>query len=172
MMVVVDTNVAVVANRRSEQASANCVRMCEQRLRRITRGTDRLVLDDQRRIIREYQHNLRTEGQRGIGDNFFIWVLTNWKNPRRCRLVTITQVGNNETDFQEFPSDPALQGFDPSDRKFVAVALAHLQCPPILQAVDSKWWDMKEALERNNVQVEFLCPYDMQRLQTSHKGKR
>src|SRR5262249_4906186 len=130
------------------------------------------VLDDQWRIIREYRSNLRSEGQPGIGDALLKWVLTNWKNPKRCQLVTITQVGDNETDFLEFPSEPALQGFDPSDRKFVAVALAHAQRPPILQAVDSKWWDMKEALERNNVKVEFLCPYDMQRLQTSNRGKR
>ena len=172
MIVVVDTNVAVVANGRSEQASADCERMCGQRLQKITKGPDRLVLDDQRRIIREYQNNLRSEGQPGIGDAFLKWVLTNWRNPKQCQLVTITQVGGNETDFRGLPSHPALQGFDPSDRKFVAVALAHSQRPPILQAVDSKWWDMQEALECNNVQVEFLCPYDMQRLQTSHKGKR
>ena len=172
MMVVVDTDVAVVANRRSEQASADCVRMCVQRLERITKETDQLVLDDQWRIIREYQNNLRSEGQPGVGDAFLKWVLTNWKNPKRCQLVTITQVGNNETDFREFPSDPALKGFDRSDRKFVAVALAHSQHPPILQAVDSKWWKVKEALERNSVKVEFLCPHDMQRLQTSKRKRQ
>jgi hypothetical protein len=171
MMVVVDTNVAVVANGRSEQASADCERMCIQRIQRITKRTDKLVLDDQWRIIREYQNHLRPEGQRGVGDAFLMWVLTNRKNPKRCQLVTITQVGDNETDFREFPSDPALQGFDPADRKFVAVVLAHSQHPPILQAVDSKWWDVKEPLERNSVKVEFLCPHDIQRFQTS-QGKR
>src|SRR5262245_23756357 len=125
MVVVVDTNVAVVANGRSVQASAGCVYMCVQRLQKITRGTDKLVLDSQWRIIREYQNHeyqnhLRSEGQPGVGDAFLKWVLTNWRNPKRCQLVTITQVGTSETDFREFPSAPALQDFDPSDRKFVA----------------------------------------------------
>ena len=164
MRVVIDTNVAVVANRRSEQASPECVRSCLQRLQMITQETDKLVLDNQRHIIREYQANLRSDGQPGVRDAFLKWVLTNWKNKKRCELVMITQVGTDETDFREFPTDPALKGFDRSDRKFVAVALAHSQRPPILQAVDSKWWNFKEALGRYDVKVDFLCPQDLQRL--------
>jgi len=170
MMVVVDTNVAVVANGRSKQALPNCVLSYVQRLQRIKEETDTLVLDDQRRIIREYQDNLRSEGQPGIGDAFLKWVLTNWKNSKRCELITLTQVGDDETDFQEFPSDLTLRSFDRSDRKFVAVALAHARHPSILQAVDSKWWGFKDALSRNGVNVEFLCPRDIQRLHVQ-KGK-
>ena len=50
-MVVVDTNVAVVANRDSQQASPNCEKACIDRLERIIRGEDKLVLDDQREIL-------------------------------------------------------------------------------------------------------------------------
>ena len=47
--------------------------------------------------------------------------------------------------------------FDPADRKFIAVALAHPEKPPILQAVDSQWWDFRDAFRRNGVIVEFIC---------------
>ena len=47
---VVDTNVAVVANGKSEQASQTCVQDCAVRLQELTR-CGRLVLDDTRLII-------------------------------------------------------------------------------------------------------------------------
>ncbi len=96
-----------------------------------------------------------------IGDAFLRWVLTNQANPNRCRQVPLTPSGSGY-DFEEFPSHPGLAQFDPSDRKFVAVAAA---CPggpaPILQAADSKWWGWKEALEDCGVFVDFLCPQEI-----------
>jgi hypothetical protein len=89
-------------------------------------GEVKLVLDDMWRIIGEYMQNLRRSGEPGVGDAFLRWVLTNKDNPQRCDLVTITPV---ENDFREFPADAALSDFDPSDRKFIAVALAHPQKP-------------------------------------------
>ena len=161
MSVVVDTNVPVVANGRSRQASGTCVRACIQRLRSITEDIEPLVLDAGWRILREYRKGLRSEGQPGVGDEFLKWVLTNHANPRRCDLVLITHIGPGDSDFAEFPTDPDLAGFDPSDRKFVAVALAHPQRPPVLNAVDRDWWDYREALERNGVTVDFLCPLEV-----------
>ncbi len=164
MTVVVDTNVAVVANDGSEQASPDCVITCIERIQQITSGKMKLVLDDNWKIIGEYQDNLNSSGQPGVGDAFLKWVLTNWLNPERCDLVMITPIDNLENEFREFPTDPALNDFDPSDRKFIAVARAHSENPPILQAVDSKWWGFKDALHRNGVTVEFICEDDIQRL--------
>jgi hypothetical protein len=48
-----------------------------------------------------------------------------------------------------------------ADHKFVAVALAGPQPAAILNAVDGDWWEHHEALERNGVRVEFLCPGEM-----------
>ncbi|GIV75830.1 MAG: hypothetical protein KatS3mg050_0224 [Litorilinea sp.] len=45
-----------------------------------------------------------------------------------------------------------------SVRKFVAVALVHGGNPPILNAVDSDWWDYREPLTAAGVRIEFLCP--------------
>ena len=165
MTVIVDTNVAVVANGRAEQASEECVETCIDRLLQINSGEVKLALDDQRRIIQEYRQNLSPDGQPGIGDVFLKWVETNWANPQRCDLVPITPVGNSENDFEEFPTDPELNDFDPDDRKFIAVALVHPEKPPILQAVDSRWLDFRDALRQNSVTVEFICKDDIQRLQ-------
>jgi hypothetical protein len=61
----------------------------------------------------------------------------------------------------QFPNDERLVGFDRSDHKFVAVALAHPERPPILNAVDADWWYYREELARHGIRVEFLCPNAM-----------
>ena len=162
MAVIVDTNVAVVANGQSPQASSNCIDTCINRLERIIRGEEKLALDSGWIILGEYLRNLRSSGEPGTGDRLLRWVLAN--KDRLCDLVPITPVDGSENVFEEFPDDPALDGFDPDDRKFIAVALAHPERPPILQAVDSQWWDFRDALRENGVTVAFICEDDIQRL--------
>ena len=43
----------------------------------------------------------------------------------------ITPVDGSEINFEEFPDDSGLADFDPDDRKFIAVACAHEDNPPI-----------------------------------------
>ena len=160
-MVVVDTNVVVVANGRSEQASTDCVDTCGEKLEEIMRGEVKLVLDNRWIILREYMQNLQSNGA-DVGDRFLGWILAN--KDTQCDLVSITPIDGSENEFEELPDDPALEGFDPDDRKFIAVAVAHLENPPILQAVDSQWWDFREALQENGVIVAFICEDDIQRL--------
>ena len=161
MAVIVDTNVVVVANGRSEQASSDCVETCGDRLEEIMRGEEKLGLDNRWIILREYMQNLRSNGA-DVGDRFLGWVLAN--RDERCDLISITPINGSENEFEEFPDDPALEDFDPDDRKFIAVALAHPEKPAILQAVDSQWWDFCDAFRRNGVTVEFICEADIQRL--------
>ena len=156
MRVVVDTNVPLVANRRAEQASQQCILACTQRIRDIAAGRNVLVLDDGWHILREYQNRLRSDGQPGPGDAFLKWVLTNRANPQRCEIVHITPV-DDDRRYLEFPSDPDLDGFHQDDRKFVAVAIAHQEHPPVLNAVDSDWWEYRRALSNHGVRVDFVC---------------
>ena len=162
MALIVDTNVAIVANGQSPQASSSCVDTCINRLEGIVRGEEKLVLDNGWIILGEYLRNLRSSGEPGAGDSFLRWILMN--KDERCDLVAITPVNDSENEFEEFPDDPALERFDPDDRKFIAVALAHPERPPILQAVDSKWLNFRDAFHRNGVTVEFICEDDVQRL--------
>jgi hypothetical protein len=69
---------------------------------------------------------------------------------------------HSERGFEEYPDDPDIAAFDPSDHKFVAVALAGPQPAVVLNAVDTDWWEHRAALTRNKVNIEFLCPDAMQ----------
>jgi hypothetical protein len=154
---VVDTNVLVVANQKNEQAGAGCVLACVDALERIQKR-GRLVLDDAMLIFEEYRSYGSFSGQPGVGDAFFKWVHDNRYNDRYCERVPLTPSTDTSREFEEFPAAPELNGFDRSDRKFVAVALASAYSPPVLNAVDSDWWDYYKALRRNGVKVRFLCP--------------
>jgi hypothetical protein len=153
---VIDTNVAVVASRRAPQAKPACILACVDALEEIARE-GKVILDDRYRILHEYMKNLSLSGQPGLGDAFFKWVWQNQGNIERCERVAIHQRGSGAEDYSEFPTDPSLHDFDPSDRKFVAVALGSKNSPEILNAVDPDWWEHRLALKRCGVRLRFLC---------------
>lgn len=155
--ILMDTNVAVVANGKADQASDQCKKTCIGTLQDL-REDRCLLLDDWGLILDEYRRHLSPSGQPGPGDAFFKWLWSNQANPEHCRQVAVTPIRNDRRSFEEFPDDPALAGFDPSDRKFVAVSIASGERAPILNAVDSDWWNFREALARHGVEVRFLCP--------------
>jgi len=161
---VIDTNVLVVANNReSPQASPQCVTSCSNWLQSHERSGI-TVIDDKYLILREYiryyekiyanKVNYKKVSQYS-GDDFIKWILLNQGNPQRCQQVSITQISEHE--FEEFPKSASLQNFDPSDRKFVAVALTHPQRPAIAIAVDSDWYIHKDPLSEHGIEIEFLC---------------
>ena len=156
---IVDTNVMVVANGRNGGSHA-CARNCARALLSIKHfGT--IVIDDGDRILSEYRANCSLAGQQGMGDSFIRWVHDNRGRGELVQVVALTQREGGD-DFVEFPDHPELAEFDPADRKFVAVAYAHQDKPPILQASDSKWWGWKDALMSSRITVEFLCPDEIQ----------
>lgn len=154
--VVIDTNVGVVANGMYPKAGLDCVESCITALDDARRRV--VLVDDGFHIFREYRRHLSGSGQPGAGDAFFKWLWDNQGNRKYCRQVTITPVADTDGDFDEFPDDPALTGFDRSDRKFVAVALASGASPSILNASDGDWWTFRGPLANHGVQVTFLCP--------------
>ena len=154
MITIVDTNVPVTANGYSGQASSACVYACILRLETLTES-GKIVLDTQWQVLHEYQANLDASGQSGPGDRFLHWVLRNRGNPECCKQYSIDEI-EGERGFRQFPDDPALSTFDPADRKFAALAV--VSGAPVWNAVDPGWWEYREALQRNGIQVEFLCP--------------
>ncbi len=151
---IVDTNVLLVASKKAPQASLTCVLTCIKYLQNL-KESGILVIDSNRLIIREYENKNSRSGQPNVGDAFLKWVLTH-QATERCEQVPITQI--TENDFAEFPRSPDLEKFDPSDRKFVAVALTHHAKPAIANAVDSDWRNYEEALANHGVSLNFLCP--------------
>jgi hypothetical protein len=153
---VVDTNVVAAADGKAS-CTADCTRASLNAVRQITQRGSRLAIDDAWRIISEYRMNLNYPGQPGIARAFLKWVLINQGNRKRCVRVPITSTGSDSEDFAEFPKHRDLASFDPSDRKFVAVAARHPEHPPILQATDTKWWGWNKALSECEIEVRFLC---------------
>ena len=154
---VVDANVPIVASDRSSHADATCVLACVRALSDIQQS-GMIVLDDEMMILREYMTHLNMRGQPGVGDAFFKWVWENQAVPSRCEQVTLVRTTDDPEGFSAFPRDPSLSAFDPSDRKYVAVALASHNSPTVLNAVDTDWWQHRETLAKHGVQIEFLCP--------------
>ena len=161
--IVLDTNVAVVANGIAEQASQACISTCTVKLLRIA-GTEGylLLLDDKHLILSEYQKKLNFSGQPGPGDAFFKWLWERQADERHCLRVPVTP--HEARGFEEFPDDPDLASFDRGDRKFVAVALASGGKPQVLNASDRRsWWSYREPLQKHGIDVVFLCPDLMDR---------
>jgi hypothetical protein len=154
MRAVVDTNVAVTANGKSPQASLLCRKVCIERILQLEQN-GKIVLDDSWLVLREYKDNLSESGQPGVGDNFLLWVLQNWKNPNASELHTLARDMDHPEDLLAFPVDPDLVDFDRNDRKFAALAI--VSDAPVWNAVDPDWWEFHAALQRNGIQVEFLC---------------
>lgn len=157
---IVDTNVPIVANENSQQASPECVTACIEMLETVVENTT--SIDDGMLVLTEYMNNLSLAGQPGAGDFFMKWIHENQAVNDRVERVSITPTNTDSPSFEEFPDDPDLANFDLSDRKFVAVARESELDPVVLNAVDSDWWDDRIALKNNGVQVQFLCPEQFQ----------
>lgn len=154
---VIDTNVATTANGMNDGAPIDCVAASAHALQSVMQG-GHVFVDAGGRITAEYRGNLRAKGEPGPGDAFLKWLLTHeWAGDRVTR-VPITAKDDDEEDFAELPEPPSGTIYDRSDRKFLAVAAASPEHPPILQAFDSKWWGWQTALAKARVTVHFLCP--------------
>lgn len=148
--VVVDTNVAIVANGRGIHADLACQAACVDRLRAIV-ASETVVLDELGAIFEEYRKNLRWAGAPGMGDAFFKHVFNHQYQPKRCLRVPLTP-STEDRGFKELPPN----SFDPSDRKFLAVAV--VAGAAILNATDSDWVEDAALLSKLAVEVHQLCP--------------
>ncbi len=156
--VVIDTNVLIVANGgdgKSATMSSKCEKNCIDRLERV-KASETPVVDAGWLIFNEYNQKCSTKGAPTPGNTFLKWML---QKTERFEAVNITALNHPEdTIFEEFPNDPDLENaFDPADRKFVAVANAHPDKPPILEAADSKWLGWEEPLAKKGIRVDFVC---------------
>lgn len=155
---VIDTNVLLVANGSHQDASDDCMKACiELLISQQEYGVT--VIDDQFHLLTEYQKKTYPNQPRGVGDTFLKWLLRHKTNPARVNMVSITETMPD--CFDEFPDKALSAKFDPPDRKFVAVANAHPEKPPVLQAADCKWLDWWPELADLGITVEFICPDDV-----------
>lgn len=153
---IVDTNVLATANGHHGGAPADCVADCAARLQAIMEQ-GHVVIDDGWRMLGQYKDNV--EGP-GAGYEFLQWLYQNRCNQERCTEVAITAKPHDPDDFDEVPAPldlPAGVQIDPKDRMFLAVAAAHSDHPPIVQATDGKWIGWESALQVHAVEIEWVC---------------
>lgn len=158
MKAVIDTNVLLVAEGKHNNVTDDCLENCVKALKLI-KDKGVVVIDDEFRILCEYQNKLDNTSKKMPGSAFLKWLLQNKKNKRKVHVVSITEL--EQDIFNEFPDMTLQYRFDPPDRKFVAVAAAHPHMPPVWQAVDCKWLNWWEELLCYGVEVKFCCPIDI-----------
>lgn len=154
-VVIVDTNVLVVAAERQEDSwSAADVALCSEALLDIAEGRCSVAIDSSGLIIDEYVQQLGYSGMPMLGQLVAKHLHDRMFDATVCERIDIDI---DSDGVATLPDDPGLVGFDPSDRKFAAVALAHPHHPPVWNAVDTDWWLYRDALARVGVSIRFLC---------------
>lgn len=156
---VVDTNVAIVANGDEENSSfdQSCRSACVRKLREVMKSGV-IVIDKKGEIISEYRKRLkydrrsRRRREVSVGDVFFRHLWDHLYEPSRVRRVSITPSRDDRRSFEELPRNK----LDPSDRKFLAVAV--VAKGSIVNATDSDWSEQAALTERLGVKVIQLCP--------------
>ena len=61
----------------------------------------------------------------------------------------------DDGEFLDLPQALIDVNFDPSDRKFAA--LAKRENAPVINATDSDWLNHRDVIERTGIRVKFLC---------------
>jgi hypothetical protein len=154
----VDTNVAVVANGRPDPQdqrppSIPCRIAAVTFLTELVKnGT--VLLDDEGAIQAEYRNHLNPSGAPGVGDRFYQEVLHS--APKVVERVGLPR--RHDGEYEDLPQALIDVGFDPSDRKFAALACK--EGVPVQNATDSDWIEHANTLANAGVQVENLCGCD------------
>jgi len=173
--IILDTNVPVKAS----VSPATCPpdelemqRACMEYIGELVQNQNKkLVLDLDYEILKEYRNNVYKNSS--MGKIFFTW-LNNYLGtilPEDCLKLE----KNADGQYKDYPYDEATKDFDESDKKFVALANAHADKPPIIEAADGKWLGYEAAFAKYGIHIEFLDRNYAQRMYEQkilNKGSR
>lgn len=156
---VVDTNVAIVANGQQDRLdprppSITC------RIAAVTFLSNLVIngiilLDTDHAIQEEYRRHLNPRGAPGVGDRFYLEVLHS--SPNLVERVNLPKRPDGE--YEDLPQSLIDAGFDPSDRKFAALACK--EGVTVHNATDSDWIEHSTTLACEGIQVNNLCGWDV-----------
>ncbi len=150
-LVVVDTNVGIAANGDAD-VDPTCQLACVDRLEHAMKNGV-VAVDDRGHIFEEYRTHFSFAGGPGMGDVFFKHVHDRQHRGARVRRFPITPLSDDSRGFEELPENT----LDPSDRKFLAVAVVARAV--VVNATDSDWGEAGDLLQNLGVDVEELCPH-------------
>lgn len=151
-MKVIETNVAISANGKNTHASLECQLACVTFLSKVVARKEPIAIDELGLILEEYAKYLNYSGQPEVGDEFFKYLNDHQYYSDQVLRVQITPNNEPERGFDELP----INSMDPSDRKFLVVAL--VSKGRVVNALDSDWHENIEAINEMGVQVAQLCP--------------
>jgi len=153
MSVVIDANVLATADGLADQASGSCITDSVDVI--LAARDDSVILDADGEVLRQYKRCYRASSPPSVAQEFLIYILNNeYVEPKVHRINAELNV---DRGYEDFPIDPALDGFDRDDRVYVAVALASGLTPPIQNATDRDWWEFREPLGAAGIEVNFIC---------------
>lgn len=156
---VIDTNVAIVANRRNTHASFACQLACIEFLQQYK--DLHIAIDELGLLIDEYANKLNPSGRPGIGDAFFKYLRNYQYSSDKIHRVRITPIADEKRSFAELPENQV----DKSDRKLLATAV--VAKATIVNATDSDWNEQKQLLRKLAIEIKQLCPESS--LDSTHK---
>ncbi|MEX6501700.1 hypothetical protein [Pseudomonas zhanjiangensis] len=151
-MSIIETNVAIAANGRHTHACFECQLACVELLEGLVSRKRRITIDSNGLMLDEYAKYLYHSGQPDVGDEFFKYLHDNQYIDERVQRVSINQNSDEKTGFDELPPN----SMDPSDRKFLAVAIVSGEI--IYNALDSDWHEHIEEIEAMGVAIVQICP--------------
>lgn len=160
MKCIIDTNVPLKASNInvSDKLDARCSYACLRFIQSIMNSNNTIiVLDSAGEILKEYNTNFQSNGQDTVATIFLKWIHRNLTLREKSQVEQQYLTVTGDREYTEFPKSPSLNGFDRSDRKFIAVANAHPEHPQIVEGSDSLWWRFKDALEELGIHIYFLC---------------
>jgi hypothetical protein len=147
---VVDTNVWASIDKipPANATEAACVKACFEWGKQFSEaGEDyKIAVDMAWKILTEYRGQIK---KGGLAEQYLNRILS--QPVTRIEFAQIEFDENGHAILEENIMD------DPSDRKFVAVALTFDPIPPILNAMDSDWAKSAEKLAKAGIVVEELC---------------
>lgn len=151
---VVDTNVWIMAHKSKDlhttPIEVDCAIKCVSWLTGYFDDPEhKLVADLQWKILDEYWTHLKQE------QSLASQILANLQQSGRIHWANILFDRDGQA---VLPSELGLDEFDPSDKKFIAAALACDPHPPIYNAVDSDWQKHAAAIKAAGITVVELCP--------------
>lgn len=155
---VVDTNVAIVANGRSNIGSGR-IPSVDCRLAAVEfllelMETATVLLDLAHEIQSEYRSRLQPSGQPGVGDQFYRTVLNS--SPNRVARVDLPK--GEDGEYVDLPRSLIEANFDRSDRKFAA--LAKRTNATVANATDSDWVIHHKTITEAGIRLKFVCGRD------------
>ncbi|WP_373212751.1 hypothetical protein [Ruminococcus sp. 5_1_39BFAA] len=154
--IILDTNVpakASVAPDSCPNEELKMQRACMEYVGKLTMGQEKkLVLDLGHEIWKEYHNNVCKDSN--MGKLFFRWLYNYYAAILPQDHIKLDKDENGQ--YVDYPYDSETKEFDESDKKFVALANAHAEKPPIIEAADGKWLGYEEAFAKYGIHIEFL----------------